>query len=137
MSRCLNNQWDEPSKCCPTPVFGRAPLTIANYLLSLSTMCTFGTPSFRACLSFSVGVSPNASSALSESVKPKMAYAITPPPIRMRVRGVSPRYDLHLLVRMLFVLSASMHTYCQRDMVTGGFRVQGGTKVYRSMRSNV
>ncbi|KAK0889554.1 hypothetical protein LTR02_015348 [Friedmanniomyces endolithicus] len=46
---------------------------------------TLGTASLNLCLSSSVGTNPNASSALSETSKPKPAYAMMPAPMRRRV----------------------------------------------------
>jgi hypothetical protein len=54
---------------------------------SRSTVCNLGMASFKFFLSCSLGVKPKASSALSESMRPKTAYTITPPPINIRVLG--------------------------------------------------
>jgi hypothetical protein len=64
--------------------------------LLLSTVVIFGRAFRRSSLSFSVGVSPNFSSALSDRNKPTPAYAMIPTPMTTRVLGVIPLYHLRL-----------------------------------------
>jgi hypothetical protein len=52
-------------------------------------------------LSFSVGVSPNLSSALLDKYKPRPEYAMMPTPMIRRVLGVMPLYHLERSQTML------------------------------------
>ncbi len=113
---------------------GRQLSRAACLLISLpkyhSVLLTVGKIPFNCSLSFSVGLRPHTSSALSESKRPMPAQAMVPKPIKRRVRGVRLRKDrLHCQLRSLLGTASGGEregrvgckggTYCQIPILRG------------------
>jgi hypothetical protein len=73
---------------------GRLILNPASHRSFLSTVLILGNASRSSSQSFSVGLRPNFSSALSDRNRPRPAYAMMPTPINTRVLGGKALYHL-------------------------------------------